>query len=63
METIKENIEGRIIPLLEKAGMYYRVFSRVKSKESIQKKLDIKANAYRRSGSPEKVCGLSIQSC
>ena len=32
METIKENIEGRIIPLLEKAGMYYRVFSRVKSK-------------------------------
>lgn len=46
METIKENIEGRIIPLLEKAGMYYRVFSRVKSKESIQKKLDIKANAY-----------------
>ena len=50
METIKENIEGRIIPLLEKAGMYYRVFSRVKSKESIQKKLDIKANAYRRSG-------------
>ena len=50
METIKENIEGRIIPLLEKAGMYYRVFSRVKSKESIKKKLDIKANAYRRSG-------------
>lgn len=50
MEAIKENIEKRIVPLLEKAGMYYRIFSRVKSKESIQKKLNAKADTYRRSG-------------
>lgn len=50
METIKDNIEGRIIPLLDKAGMYYRIFSRVKSKESIQKKLNAKACTYRSSG-------------
>lgn len=26
MDTIRTNIENRIIPILDKAGMYYRIF-------------------------------------
>ena len=37
MDTIRTNIENRIIPILDKAGMYYRIFSRVKSTSSIQR--------------------------
>ena len=48
MDIIKSNIEERIIPLLDKAGMYYRIFSRAKSKESIEKKLLAKGDVYRR---------------
>lgn len=62
MEAIKANIEGRIImPLLDKAGMYYRIFSRVKSEESINKKLIEKASSYRENGKKmQDIIGIRI---
>lgn len=62
MEAIKANIEGRIImPLLDKAGMYYRIFSRVKSEESINKKLIEKASSYKENGKKmQDIIGIRI---
>lgn len=47
MDTVKSNIVGRIKPYLDAAGMYYRIFARVKSKDSIRRKLESKGNEYR----------------
>ena len=61
MDIIKSNIEERIIPLLDKAGMYYRIFSRAKSKESIEKKLLAKGDVYRRENRKmQDIIGLRI---
>ena len=61
METIKANIEERIIPVLDKAGMYYRLFSRVKSKASIKRKLSKKADEYREKGKKmQDIIGIRI---
>lgn len=61
METIKANIEERIIPVLDKAGMYYRLFSRVKSKTSIDRKLSKKADEYRDKGKKmQDIIGIRV---
>lgn len=61
METIKDNIVNRIIPILDKAGMYYRIFARVKTEESIKKKLALKTNEYRQKGKKmQDIIGIRI---
>lgn len=61
MESLKQNIVNRIIPILDKAGMYYRIFARVKTKESIKKKLDLKGNEYRQKGKKmQDIIGIRI---
>ena len=49
-ETVKNNIESRLKYSLERAGMYYRIFSRAKEVESIKRKLDEKGAEYRAKG-------------
>lgn len=44
--SIASNIEERISAVLDKTGIYYRIFSRQKSEDSIKKKLDSKKNEY-----------------
>ncbi len=44
------NIERRISAILDKTGMYYRIFSRQKSEDSIKKKLNEKKNVYSKEG-------------
>lgn len=44
------NIERRISAILDKTGMYYRIFSRQKSEDSIKKKLNEKKNVYSKDG-------------
>lgn len=59
--TIKNNIVERIKPVLDKVGMYYRIFARVKSKESIKRKLSIKGEEYRRTGKKmQDIIGIRI---
>lgn len=59
--TIKNNIVERIKPILDKAGMYYRIFARVKSKGSIKRKLSIKGEEYRRNGKKmQDIIGIRI---
>lgn len=61
MDTIRTNIENRIIPILDKAGMYYRIFSRVKSTSSINCKLSKKAIEYREKGKKmQDIIGIRI---
>lgn len=61
METLRQDIEGRIKPILDKAGMYYRIFSRVKSLDSIEKKLANKRDEYSRTGKKlQDVIGVRI---
>ena len=48
MEVVKNSILERIQPLLDKAGMYYRIFARTKSHGSIVKKLTAKGSEYRK---------------
>lgn len=61
MELIKSLIENTIIPILDKAGIYYRIFSRVKSDESIRKKLTAKADAYRMTGKKmQDIIGIRV---
>lgn len=61
MDTIRTNIENRIIPILDKAGMYYRIFSRVKSTSSINRKLSKKAIEYREKGKKmQDIIGIRI---
>ena len=61
MDTIRTNIENRIIPILDKAGMYYRIFSRVKSTSSINRKLSKKAIEYREKGTKmQDIIGIRI---
>lgn len=47
---IASNIEARISAILDKTGMYYRIFSRQKSEDSIIKKLKSKENEYSENG-------------
>ena len=49
-EAVRINIEDRLRSYLDRAGMYYRIFSRTKENESIKRKLDAKGDAYRRDG-------------
>lgn len=49
-DTVKENIEARLKYYLERAGMYYRIFSRAKEEESIKRKLTEKGGEYRAIG-------------
>lgn len=44
------NIERRIRSILDKTGMYYRIFSRQKSEDSIIKKLNEKKKVYSEDG-------------
>lgn len=44
------NIERRISAILDKTGMYYRIFSRQKSEDSIKKKLNEKKDVYSENG-------------
>ena len=61
MEYIRQNIEDRIRPILDRAGIYYRIFSRVKSKPSIEKKLSHKENEYRQKGKKmQDIIGIRI---
>ena len=61
METLRQNIEDRIKPILDKAGMYYRIFSRVKSDDSIRKKLACKEEEYKKNGKKiQDIIGLRI---
>lgn len=48
--TIASTIEARIGETLDKTGIYYRIFSRQKSEDSIKKKLESKKDAYSESG-------------
>ncbi len=47
---IASNIERRISEVLDKTGIYYRIFSRQKSEYSIIKKLDSKKDEYSEDG-------------
>lgn len=47
---IASNIERRISEVLDKTGIYYRIFSRQKSEDSIIKKLDSKKDEYSEDG-------------
>ena len=47
---IASNIESRIRNILEKTGIYYRIFSRAKTKDSIIQKLESKKNEYSEDG-------------
>lgn len=49
-DTVRRNIEDRLKFYLERAGMYYRIFSRAKETESIKRKLDEKGDDYRSKG-------------
>lgn len=49
-EAVRHNIEERLKSYLDRAGMYYRIFSRAKDEESIKRKLDSKGEMYRREG-------------
>lgn len=49
-EAVRLNIEERLKSYLDRAGMYYRIFSRAKEEESIKRKLDSKGEMYRREG-------------
>lgn len=61
MEDLRKNIEDRIKPILDKVGMYYRIFSRVKTEPSIRKKLEQKGDEYRRKGKKmQDLIGLRI---
>lgn len=48
--SIASNIEARISAVLDKTGMYYRIFSRQKSEDSIIKKLESKKCEYSEDG-------------
>lgn len=48
--SLAKNIESRLCQILDKTGMYYRIFSRQKSIPSIQKKLDSKGAEYKEKG-------------
>lgn len=61
METLRQDIEERIKRILDKVGMYYRIFSRVKSEGSINKKLTHKGEEYRSTGKKmQDIIGLRI---
>lgn len=49
-EFLASTIETRISAVLDKTGIYYRIFSRQKSKDSIIKKLDSKKEEYSEDG-------------
>ena len=49
-ETVRHNIEERLKSYLDRAGMYYRIFSRAKEEESIKRKLKSKGDLYHREG-------------
>ena len=49
-EAVRHNIEERLKSYLDRAGMYYRIFSRAKEEESIKRKLKSKGEQYRREG-------------
>ena len=48
--TLAFIIERRISAILDKTGMYYRIFSRQKSEDSIKKKLNEKKDVYAEDG-------------
>lgn len=48
--SIASNIEARISAVLDKTGIYYRIFSRQKSEDSIIKKLNSKKDEYSENG-------------
>lgn len=48
--SIALNIEARISAVLDRTGMYYRIFSRQKSEDSIIKKLESKKDEYSENG-------------
>lgn len=48
--SIASNIEARISAVLDRTGMYYRIFSRQKSEDSIIKKLESKKYEYSEGG-------------
>lgn len=48
--NIASNIEARISAVLDKTGIYYRIFSRQKSEDSIKKKLESKKDEYSENG-------------
>lgn len=61
IDYLRQEIEERIRPVLDKVGMYYRMFSRIKSDDSIWKKLEQKGDAYRREGKKmQDIIGLRI---
>ena len=47
---VRSDIESSLKYYLDRAGMYYRIFSRSKDNMSIKKKLDEKGEEYRREG-------------
>lgn len=49
-ETVRFSIEDRLKHYLDRAGMYYRIFSRAKSEESIKRKIEAKGDEYREKG-------------
>jgi ppGpp synthetase/RelA/SpoT-type nucleotidyltranferase len=48
--AVRSSIEGRLKYYLDRAGMYYRIFSRSKTEESIKRKIEAKGDDYRRDG-------------
>lgn len=50
ISSIASNIEARISDVLDKTGMYYRIFSRQKAEDSIIKKLESKKEEYSENG-------------
>lgn len=50
VDIVRKEIEGQIDATLSRCGIMYRIFSRAKSKASIEKKLGIKSEEYRKKG-------------
>lgn len=61
LNYVISNILSDLKRMLDNAGIYYRIFARQKSIESIQKKLDTKAITYRASGAKmQDIIGVRI---
>lgn len=61
MVTIEKDIVDTLKGVLDKAGMYYRIFSRIKSAESIKRKLSEKAQKYRETGNKmQDIIGIRV---
>lgn len=61
LNFVINNILSDLKRMLDNAGIYYRIFARQKSIESIKKKMDIKASAYKSSGKKmQDIIGVRI---